>query len=57
MEFSMEKENGQALSDKIYFWIGMLWCGAVFITYHWMNKPYYIEKLTVFLRHLKGVIG
>jgi|GEM_PF-6922822 len=41
-------------SSRLY--LGVLWCACVFIAYHWFNVPYYAEKLSVFFRHVKGML-
>ena len=53
----MKNKTDETLRDKTGFRIGIFWCVAVFGSYHWLNKPYYIEKLSVFIGHLKGMIG
>jgi hypothetical protein len=52
-----KNKNHQTFSDKTWFLIGIIWSGFVLGAYHWHNKPYYIEKLSVFIGFLKGMIG
>ena len=53
----MKSEITQTLRGKSGFWIGLFWCATVIGTYHWLNKTYYIEKLSVFIGYLKGMIS
>jgi hypothetical protein len=53
----MKNNTEETLRDKIDFWIVIFWCVAVFGSYYWLNKSYYIEKLSVFIEHLKGMGG
>jgi hypothetical protein len=53
----MKNDIDATLRDKTSFWIGMFWCVAVFGSYLWLNKPYYMEKIYVFVGHLIGMIS